>query len=106
LGCDGPQPSDGLFGGWTTCGDGRITWRMHLGSGAGLRLTKETSLGLTFSTFDGSGAETRVSCTSDVDCVIITPEPATIALVASGLAGVAALKARRRKKLTADSAES
>ena len=40
------------------------------------------------------------TCTTGVDCVVATPEPATLALVATGLAGLAGAAARRRRRQT------
>lgn len=90
-GCDG-VPLDHFDFGPATCDGGLATWRVHLGFGTGLRLTKETNVHLSF----GDGAAFTAGCTTGVDCVIVTPEPATIALMATGLAGIAAMRARRR----------
>lgn len=41
------------------------------------------------------------TCTTGVDCVVATPEPATIAFLATGLAGLAGAHARRRRRKAA-----
>jgi hypothetical protein len=44
----------------------------------------------------------NTSCTTGVDCTMITPEPATVALFGSGLLGILAFRVRgRRKRLSA-----
>jgi hypothetical protein len=83
--------------GKATCG-GHATWRVSLGSGAGIYFTKETDLNLYFETYDPTGGLQTVSCTTGVDCVTVTPEPGTIILLGSGLAGLGAAYRRHRRK--------
>lgn len=78
-----------------TCG-GAAVWRFVL-LGTKAWLTDETELTLTFD----DGAYGGASCTSGVDCRMVTPEPATSILLASGLAGLfgfSALRRRRRRR--------
>jgi hypothetical protein len=85
-----------------TC-DGFITYAVMLDQDH-ISLTRNSSVTLHWESW-GHGEtyddpSTRASCTSSVDCVTITPEPATVTLLGAGLAGLAALGRRRRGEQT------
>lgn len=95
-GCTQPDGSVGPYWGPGTC-KGFVTWRAHAGGGLGFRITQDISVDLAFEGYDETGARLLAQCQTGVDCVTVTPEPATVALVASGLAGLMALHRRRRR---------
>lgn len=99
FGCATPQPSDGLIGAWGTCEGGTATWATNLGGGAAFALTKDTNVQLAFDVFDDAGNVYVTSCTTGADCSTVTPEPVTMILVGSGLAGMAGVRARRRRRI-------
>jgi hypothetical protein len=84
-GCDVPVEALSAFHGYnSTCG-GFVTYSM---STQGLvSFTKETNV--QFSWDVGS-------CSTGVDCVAVTPEPVSMILLGSGLAGIALARRRRR----------
>ena len=98
FGCDAPQASDGLMGAWGTCEGGTATWATNLGAGAAFQLTDATEVSLSFEVFGEGGQTVTTSCTTGADCTTVTPEPVTLLLMGSGLAGIAGARARRRRQ--------
>lgn len=97
-GCDGLHPNQTLGDGLATCG-GHATWRIALaGTDAGIYFTKETNVTISFEVYDETGTRGASQCTTDMDCVTVTPEPGTILLLGSGLAGLGAAYRRHRRK--------
>ena len=78
---------------FSTCGDGAIqyTFLMPL-----VNFTNQTTLSITGFADQGQ----PFSCTFGVDCVQVTPEPTTFALVGGGLLVVGAVERRRRRRRT------
>jgi hypothetical protein len=100
FGCDTPTapsftPLGDLYD--ASCG-GHITYAAYL-FGDHLTLTKNSTLTVQWQAWDETGLLGEVSCTFDVDCALVTPEPLTVVLLGSGLAamGGASVLRRRRK---------
>lgn len=98
-GCSALAPDvAGLYhfelGFFSTCGDGWVTysWLMQP-----VAFSDGTVVGMTGYHLSAQGAVQTISCTFDVSCVSVTPEPATIVLVATGLIGLAAFGWRRSR---------
>jgi hypothetical protein len=97
----GGPPLEPLYD--ATCG-GSITYSVFVYYDA-IRLSRELptlsfswSGGLPGDTFTEAFNRPWTGCTTGVDCVTATPEPATIALLATGLVGIAGARARRRRR--------
>ena len=86
----GPNHSE--IGYFSTCGDAAIQYNVLLPQ---VTFTDATSLSLTG--FVDQPTQS-FSCTFNVDCVQVTPEPSTFALVGGGLVAVAAFERRRRRR--------
>jgi hypothetical protein len=103
FGCDGPPQAylESHFLGWdTTCG-GTITYALRL-RGDFRMASQPPSIQYDWRAWadasDPAPFGTGVSCTTGVDCVTITPEPATLALLASGLVGIAGVATIRKRR--------
>lgn len=108
-GCDVAQePSIPFHQEWavyySSC-NGSVTYRMTLGFGAGLVLTPQTTVGLSFYTTDPGGNIAYAECgpngpssVSNAACSTITPEPVTMVLLGSGLFAMGGAGALRRKR--------
>jgi len=80
-----------------TCGDGWVVFNMALSGAYALTDTMRVVLNSSNGQIGPAGVF-GMNCTLDVDCQpFVTPEPATIALVATGMGGVAGWARRRRK---------
>ena len=87
-----------------TCG-GSITYSAFVFHQA-LQISRDPQPALTFfwsnwepgDTYAESVNRGWTTCTTGVDCVTATPEPVTLALLATGMAGVAGAAARRRRR--------
>jgi hypothetical protein len=93
-----PPDAFGLYhfelGFFSTCGNGWVTysWLMQP-----VAFSDQTVVGMTGYHLSADGAVQTISCTFDVSCVSVTPEPATIVLVTTGLIGLAAFGWRRSR---------
>jgi hypothetical protein len=98
-GCDIPFDTDpDIRSGASTCG-GSADWRINFGFvDTGLRLTDRSQVTFRYRNEDYFYSE--ASCTTGADCITVTPEPATIFLMAGGLLGVGVVMRRRRKNAT------
>jgi hypothetical protein len=76
---------------YRTCGDGKVGFDFSVP--ADMRITDDTKAFVNVYT-----DEVQFGCVlGDADCLQATPEPATLALIATGFAAVGAYKRRRRK---------
>ena len=92
-GCD--VNTQTYFGGWSTCG-GRVTYTVSLGFGAGLALGENTAVAIQFADYPGFARCGTGGQPGYAPCEVV-PEPITVVLLGSGLAGVAAVRRRRRE---------
>jgi hypothetical protein len=89
-----PQIGEALYGSWATCGDGAAVVFKLTHSELLPWDVNNMTIGWSFLNPDGTAS----SCTPGVNCfeVVVTPEPVTLVLVGTGLAGIAAVRRRRR----------
>jgi hypothetical protein len=82
----------GEIGYFSTCGNGAIQYSFLMPQ---VEFTSATTLSIT-----GVVDQTSqpFSCTFDVNCVSVTPEPSTLALVGAGLTAVGVFERRRRRR--------
>ncbi len=87
-------PLHGEIGYFSTCGTSAIQYSFLMPQ---VEFTNATTLSIT-----GFVDQTSqpFSCTFDVDCVSVTPEPSTFVLVGAGLAAVGLFGRRRRRRLS------
>ena len=83
----------GEIGYFSTCGNGAIQYSFLMPQ---VEFTNASTLSIT-----GFVDQTSqpFSCTFDVNCVSVTPEPSTLALVGAGLVAVGMFERRRRRRL-------
>jgi hypothetical protein len=102
-GCDvvsGPEVISAV----STCG-GFVTWRLRPRHAFPtttfvLRPNNQSSISYFYHSADFS---TQATCTTGIDCAMVTPEPVTTVLMATGLLGIAGVAAaRRRRRLSAE----
>ena len=81
------------LGGIRTCNGGRVEYSFI---GSPLEFTDSTAVSITGYSIDGQ----QIACTFGADCqpMMVTPEPVTLALVGSGLAGIAGAVRRKKRR--------
>jgi len=88
-GCS-PPPGNPQPGYFSTCGDGAVQYSFLMPL---VSFTNNTTLSIT-----GLADQGSFSCTFGVNCVQVTPEPTTFALVGGGLLVVGGFERRRRRR--------
>jgi len=85
-------PLHNEMGYFSTCGNAAIQYSFLMSE---VEFTNATTLSIT-----GFVDQTSqpFSCTFDVDCVSVTPEPSTLVLVGAGLAALSMFERRRRRR--------
>ena len=88
------RPSTDSWGAVFTSCPGTVTWSLRFTDGRPVMLTGQSAVHIAFRDESLGGA----SCTTGVDCVTVTPEPGTLILLGSGVAGLAAWRRQRRRR--------
>jgi hypothetical protein len=98
FGCDVPPDATFYTGGYDATCRGSVTYRIPFAQDH-LSFGQSTALTLRWNRWEGTEHAGSVSCTTGVDCVLVTPEALTILLLGTGLLGIAGaglVRGRRR----------